>query len=105
MVIITIYFVCLSCQVIERSFFKRNEDFSLYDINGNALTNYFPQGHEVSISGKPFLGHRYFKLSLSYLCPGAERNVYFNEIHQLHFLSKSFKGTLNIYYCGADGTF
>ena len=50
-------------------YIDRVEDntYSLYDLYGHALTSESqPWGHEIYNFCRPFLGHHYFILSLSY---------------------------------------
>ena len=42
----------------EKEDFKRNNAFSLYNLNGNAPAQEpLPQGHEIYNFGRPFLGY------------------------------------------------
>ena len=45
--------------------FKRNNAFSLYDLYGHTLAQE-PLSPEIDNLGRPFLGHHYYILSLSY---------------------------------------
>ena len=47
-----------------------------FHINNMTLTQEPLSGdHEIYNFGRPFLGHHYFKLSLSDLCPGVEEKI------------------------------
>ena len=37
-----------------------------------------PGGHEIYNFGRPFLGHHYYILGLSYLCLGVEKKIFKN---------------------------
>ena len=50
----------------EKEDFKRNNAFSLYNLNGNAPAQEpLPQGHEIYNFGRPFLGYHNYILTLS----------------------------------------
>ena len=42
--------------------------------------------HEIYNSGRPFLGHHYYSLSLSELCPRVEKKI-FKEIIHFHYMT------------------
>ena len=60
--------------------FKRNNAFTLYDLYGHAIAH---GGHEIYNSGRPFLGHHYFIISLTELCLGVENKI-LREIMHFH---------------------
>ena len=63
----------------------------LYDLYGHALAQEpLPGGHEIYNFGRPFLGHHYYKLSMSDLCLRVEKKT-FEEI--LHFHNMTYKST------------
>ena len=45
-----------------------------------------PPGHEIYNIGRPFLGHHYYILGLSYLCLGIKKKI-FKEIMQFHYMT------------------
>ena len=49
-----------------------------------------PRGHEINNSGRPFLGHHTFILSLFVLCLGVEKKI-FKEI--MHFHNMTYMAT------------
>ena len=47
--------------------------------------NPYPRGHDIYNFSRPFLGHNYYKLSLSDQCLGVE-NIISKEIMHFHYI-------------------
>ena len=70
------------CLSVKKIILKRNNEFLLYHLHGNALisTRTPAPGHET------YNGHHYYILSLSDLCLGVKKKI-LKEIMHLHYMT------------------